>query len=171
MRSVISSKWLNIVLFNLFWLGCVVGEDQLLWLVMPLVIIYCLLLVCYTRINLAQLAVPALLGILVDSLLTLTGIFKFEHNTTPIPPWLMLLWLAFVSTLPLSLAFLKKHVSLIVLAGATGFPLSYATGEHLGSVTFGVEYFMALAFLSLIWAAGLPLLFYISTKLSRTAHA
>ena len=172
MNTLMTSKWLNIVLFNLFWIGCVVGSYQLIWLVTPLVLTYCLLLVIFTQINLAQLIVPALLGILVDSLLTLTGVFEFEPNTLmPLPLWLMVLWFVFVSTLPLSLAFLKQYKILTVLAGATGFPLSYATGEHLGSVAFGVEYFAALVFLSLIWAIGLPLLVYLSAKLGQLSHA
>lgn len=171
MTTVMSSKWLNIVLCNLFWFGCVIGSYQLIWLVGPLVLIYCLLLVIFTQINATQLVIPALLGILVDSILSLTGVFVFEPNSfMPLPSWLMTLWFVFVSTLPLSFALLRKHIALTVLVGAVGFPVSYATGERLGSVAFGVEYFTALAILSFIWAVGLPLLVYLSSKLERLPH-
>lgn len=170
MKSLIASKWLNIVLFNLFWIGCVAGKNQLIWLVAPFAFLYLFLLIYYKSITLRQVALTGLLGITIDSILTAAGFFQFAQDNHLIPPWLIVLWFVFVTTLPLSLDFLTKHKRLTILAGATGFPFSYAMGERLGAVTFGSGYLEALVFLSIIWAAGLPLLFHLNRHISKARH-
>ncbi len=52
-------------------------------------------------------------GILIDSILSLSGIFNFENQFAwfPIPLWLVLLWLAFAMTLPYGFAFISKFAS------------------------------------------------------------
>jgi hypothetical protein len=171
MKQFASSKIANILLFNLLWLALVIGRENLLWITGPVVLVYVFLLLRHTSLKPGQLALPALIGISVDSILRLTGLFEFQSTALPIPVWLMLLWVVFTTTLPLSLSFIAKHKAITVLAGATGFPFSYAMGERLGAVTFGAGYLEVLVFLSLFWAAGLPLLFYISQRLSGRPHA
>lgn len=170
MLKIISSKWLNIVFFNLLWLGCVAGGNALLWLTGPVVIIYLALLLKTHTVTLSQLTLAAALGISVDALLTMAGFFNFNSTGWPIPLWLMLLWLAFVSTLPLSLAFLAKYKAAPVLAGAIGFPFSYAMGERLGAVTFGVGFLEALVLLSIIWAVMLPVMVYFVQRAKGFSH-
>lgn len=170
MNTFIASKWLNIVLFNLFWIACVAGKNQLIWLVATFAFLYLFLLIYYKSITLKQLVLTGLLGITIDSILTAVGFFKFTSDNHLIPLWLIVLWFVFVTTLPLSLDFLSKYKLLTVLAGATGFPFSYAMGERLGAVTFGAGYLEALVFLSIIWAAGLPLLFYLNRHISKARH-
>jgi len=170
MNKFMRSKWLNFVLFDFFWLGCVAGGNQWLWLTVPVILAYLIALLNAHAVTLSQLMLAATLGIGVDALLTMLGVFNFSSAGWPIPFWLMLLWLAFVSTLPLSLAFLAKSRTASVLAGAIGFPFSYAMGERLGAVTFGVGYLEALVFLSIIWAVMLPVIIYIIQQAKGLFH-
>lgn len=175
MHRFISSKWVNLFLFDFFWLGCVAGGNQWLWLTLPTILLYLALLIKTRTLMPYQLLIPAAFGITVDALLTSAGLFDFSSTCAgcigwPLPLWLILLWLAFVSTLPLSLFLLNKAKFLPVLAGAIGFPASYAAGEHLGAVSFGVGYPEALVILSIIWAVGLPVMMKLTQHFGRNAH-
>lgn len=166
-----SSKTLNLLVFNLVWTGCVIGRNELVWLTASFTLIYVFLLIQHTHLTLTQLLLPATTGITIDILLRISGVFVFEHSSLAIPFWLITLWLIFATTLPLSLAVIGRKYWLAMLAGAVGFPFSYGVGESLGAIEFGMDYLPTLALLSFLWALTLPVLFCISTKLSRVTHA
>ena len=75
LRAALSSKLCNIIFFNLMWVGLVIGRESLLGLTVPMVLIYSAILVFIEIIKIQQLLVPAALGIAIDSILTVFGIF------------------------------------------------------------------------------------------------
>mgnify|MGYP003700471217 CR=1 FL=1 len=162
--KLLLSKPFNLVAFNLMWLGCVLGREQLLWLVAPLVLAYLTLLVANGILLMQQLFLPAAIGITVDLVLTLLGFFAFDTSAVLLPAWLIVLWLAFSSTLNLSLSVFQSKISLAVVAGAVAFPVNYAVGQRLGAVEFPQSDSITLLILALIWAALLPLLFRVSQR-------
>lgn len=158
-------KWLtsspfNMVINNLFWAGCVIGRYELIWMVAPAILCYVALLLHARVIRPGQLALPIMLGILIDTLYTATGIFQFEHHRFLLPLWMCLLWIAFATTLPLSLRLLGRNAYLGALTGALGFPFSYYLGHQLGAVNFGLSLPWVIGLVGLTWAIVLPVMYH-----------
>ena len=159
LRAAFSSKLCNIIFFNLMWVGLVIGRESLLGLTVPMVLIYSAILVFIEIIKIQQLLVPAALGIAIDSILTMLGIFDFGDTTLLIPLWLITLWIAFSTTLTQSLKFVGNNWLVTVTSGAIILPFNYAVGERLGAVTFTENYFLTVFIIGIIWSMCLPLLF------------
>jgi len=159
LRAAFSSKLCNIIFFNLMWVGLVIGRESLLGLTVPMVLIYSAILVFIEIIKIQQLLVPAALGIAIDSILTMLGIFDFGDTTLLIPLWLITLWIAFSTTLTQSLKFVGNNWLVTVTSGAIILPFNYAVGERLGAVTFTENYFLTIFIIGIIWSVCLPLLF------------
>ena len=157
------SKPFNLVAFNVVWISCVVGRESFIWIIAPLVLAYAALLVSTGSIKFSQVALPALIGILIDLLLSVSGVFQFPDNSPLLPFWLVILWIAFSITLTQSLSFLNKNIFVALFFGAVGFPLNYSVGERLGAVNFEESYLVTMAILCLIWAVLLPVLSQISS--------
>lgn len=162
MLRVLLSKPFNIVAFNLTWLACVVGREDYLWLAAPAVLVYVTQLVRHRVIELSKLLPLIAIGISIDVLLTALGIFQFNTGGLLIPAWLMVLWVAFSTTLFLSLQMIGRYKMLAALCGALVIPFNYAIGERLGAVSFGDAYLVALLSMSAVWIIALPLLYMIA---------
>lgn len=162
MLRVLLSKPFNIIAFNLTWLACVVGRDDYIWLAAPTVLVYVILLIRHKVIELKKVLPLITIGIGIDALLTALGIFKFEAGGLLIPAWLMVLWVAFSTTLFMSLQIIGRYKLLAALCGALVIPFNYAIGERLGAVSFGDAYALALLSMSAIWIIALPLFYMIA---------
>jgi hypothetical protein len=154
--SIVETAWFNALWFQSLWFLTVLGRDPMLLASIALLVLH-LALVMKRRKELELLATVAIIGITVDTGLSLANVFVFPHGSL-IPLWLCCLWLAMAAALPRSLAFLQRHAFLPVLAGAVVVPLNYWAGARLGAVEFGYPLPQTLLLLSLIWALLLPLL-------------
>lgn len=154
--KLLASPLFNLLINNLFWVGCVVGRQQTIWIVAPAIIAYILMLLLSGTVKIQQILLPAAFGMAVDTLLTVSGVFVFSPGPLILPLWLCALWLAFATTLPLSLRVLSRHPVLAAVAGAVGFPLSYLAGFKLGAVGFGLPLSVVMILLIFIWALLLP---------------
>ena len=161
-KKIVTSKSLNLIIFNLLWVGLVLGRDSLIHLTLPSSLIY---LACLLRIGdfkVHQVLLPAIVGITIDSSLTFFGIFNFPDSSLIIPPWLIVLWINFSTTINLSLSFMGKNKLIASGLGATALPFNYAVGERLGAVTFGEPYLISILVLVLVWSISFPILFMVS---------
>ncbi len=158
-NKIVFSNAFNILLFNAIWFGCVVGQGNYLWLIGPVLCCYVVLMLRAGRFSLLQLLLPIAIGVSVDLLLTQNGFYQFDNQLLLIPLWLVILWVAFSTTLTQSLRFLGKNIYLAALLGAIGFPFSYAMGERLGAVSFGDQFFRVMVMLCVIWAVLLPCIY------------
>ena len=108
-----------------------------------------------------QLAlVVMLMGIVMDSLLQLFSVIRFEGSAVSAlsPWWLWMLWLLFGMTLNSSLAVLKtKPWFLSAALGALFGPINYIAGTQLGAAD-GVQSLQNIAVLALSWMLALPLM-------------
>ena len=162
LKQIVTSKFLNIVVFNLLWIGLVLGRDTLIHLTLPSLLIY---LVCLLRIGdlkLHQILLPATIGITSDSSLTFFGIFIFPDSSLIIPFWLIVLWINFSTTITLSLSFIGNNKLVAFGLGATALPFNYTVGERLGAVTFGEPYLFSILVIVLVWSVSFPILFMVS---------
>ena len=161
-KKIVTSKFLNIIVFNLLWVGLVLGRESLIHLTLPSLLIY---LACILRIGdlkVHQILLPAAIGITIDSSLTFFGIFIFPESNLIIPFWLIVLWVNFSTTLTLSLSFIGKNKLIAFGLGATALPFNYTVGERLGAVTFGDPYLFSLLVIALVWSVSFPILFIVS---------
>ena len=161
-KQIITSKSLNIIIFNLLWLGLVLGRDSLIHLTLPSLLIYLACLLRIGDLKVHQILLPAAIGITIDSSLTFFGIFIFPESSLIIPFWLIVLWINFSTTLTLSLSFIGKNKLVAFGLGATALPFNYTVGERLGAVTFGEPYLFSILVLVLVWSVSFPILFMVS---------
>lgn len=161
-KQIVTSKTLNLVIFNLLWVGLVLGRDSLIHLTLPSLLIYLACLLRLGNLKVHQILLPAIIGITIDSSLTFFGIFNFPDSSLIIPLWLIVLWINFSTTIPLSLSFIGKNKLVAFGLGATALPFNYAVGERLGAVTFGEPYLFSILVLALVWSVSFPILFMVS---------
>ena len=163
-KKIVSSKPLNLIIFNLLWIGLVLGRDSLIHLTLPCSLIYLACLLRIGNLKVHQVLLPATIGITIDSSLTFFGIFNFPDPSLIIPLWLIILWINFSTTIPLSLSFIGKNKLVAFGLGATALPFNYAVGERLGAVTFGEPYLFSILVLALVWSVSFPILFMVSRE-------
>ena len=161
-KKIVTSKFLNIIVFNLLWVGLVLGRESLIHLTLPSLLIYLACLLRISDLKVHQILLPAAIGITIDSSLTFFGIFIFPESNLIIPFWLIVLWVNFSTTLTLSLSFIGKNKLIAFGLGATALPFNYTVGERLGAVTFGDPYLFSLLIIALVWSVSFPILFIVS---------
>ena len=161
-KQIVTSKLLNLIIFNLLWVGLVLGRGSLIHLTLPSLLIYLACLLRIGNLKVHQVLLPAIIGITIDSSLTFFGIFNFPDSSLIIPLWLIVLWINFSTTIPLSLSFIGKNKLVAFGLGATALPFNYAVGERLGAVTFGEPYLFSILVLVLVWSVSFPILFMVS---------
>ena len=161
-KKIVTSKFLNIIVFNLLWVGLVLGRESLIHLTLPSLLIYLACLLSIGDLKVHQILLPAAIGITIDSSLTFFGIFIFPESNLIIPFWLIVLWVNFSTTLTLSLSFIGKNKLIAFGLGATALPFNYTVGERLGAVTFGDPYLFSLLVIALVWSVSFPILFIVS---------
>ncbi len=164
MPKFLLSKPFNVVAFYLTWLTCVVGRDQYWWVLAPPLLGYLTLLVRAQIFRFGNFLLLFGIGVSIDCLLTLLGLFDFPSSVVIIPFWLVLLWAAFTTTLFLSLEIVGRNKWIAAICGALAFPFNYAVGERLGAVSFGTTGNLTLATLSGIWAITLPWMYRFAEK-------
>ena len=163
--KIVTSAPFNLVINNLFWAGCVIGRYDFLWFVAPAILCYVALLIYARVIQMSQLLLPIGLGIVIDSIYTALGVFQFEYHSVLLPLWMCALWIAFSTTLPLSLKLFGENAYVAALTGALGFPFSYYIGYKLGAVSFGLALPWVFALVAITWAVLLPIMFeWIKTR-------
>lgn len=158
-------KIVNILCFKLLWFILVVFQNDL---AIPSIIVLFILSLLHPDKKHAWKSFfgIALLGIAIDSMLSLSGIFIFDVGFLifPIPLWLMLLWCAFAMTLPYGFSFIAKYaVFLQALIGALA-SFSYLIGRNLGAVNYEYSVLITQLVLVFIWGFLLPLYFNLTKK-------
>jgi len=162
-QALAERPWFNALWFQTTWFCTVLGRDALLPASLALIALH-LWLVPRRGRELAQLALLGGLGMLLDTALSLTGVFVFPGDVI-LPAWLACLWLAFVTTPGRSLAFLAPRPWLIAVLGALVVPFNYYAGSQFGAVSFGVPVWQALLIMALAWSLLLPALYWLYGRL------
>ena len=153
---------INMIGFNVAWFGLILLGNTFI----PVAVF--MLLAHFTWFSIHKwerkfVALVALIGISVDSLLQFSNVFIFDQQQF-IPAWLMMIWVCFAATICHSLAFLSAYKPLQLLLGFFIAPLSYRSGEMFGAVQFGESYLTTHLLLGSIWACLLLLFFAIKSR-------
>jgi hypothetical protein len=159
-------KLINALLFQLAWFGCVAGGDSLAFALLVIIFYIHIKYLKLDRTELIFIGLVAFAGFLMDTILSIAGIFKFENiQFGYIPTWLICLWMIFATTINLSLAWLHDRLLLALVLGAIGGPMSYFAGSNLSSVVIAPPQFVSLVIISLCWAVFFPLVLYAARRL------
>ncbi|MFV0597289.1 DUF2878 domain-containing protein [Shewanella sp.] len=163
------SKYQGFILYNalsfqcVWWTGVLFGNSALL-LSIPLLVLHFILLPWGETAgaiprDLSTMFKVGLLGIVIDSLLTLTGVFEFKV----FPSWLVCLWLHFALSVHHSLSFIRAFAIVLqaILGGVFG-SLSYLAGARLHAVSLPFGEGISAIILTIIWAMLLPIFIYLS---------
>ncbi|MGI3002743.1 DUF2878 domain-containing protein [Shewanella algae] len=112
--------------------------------------------------------IPAVIGIALDAMLYLGGVFEFDSPSRLLPLWLCCLWGHFAATLGVSLAWLRDLPRWQqAFFGAVGGAGSYLAAFRLEAVAWPLGQSATFSLLILIWSLLLPLLSYCNLKLER----
>ncbi len=115
--------------------------------------------------------IPAVIGIALDAMLHLGGVFEFDSPSRLLPLWLCCLWGHFAATLGVSLAWLRDLPKWQqALFGAVGGAGSYLAAFRLEAVAWPLGQSATFSLLILIWSLLLPLLSYCNFRLEWGAN-
>lgn len=149
---------LNALSFQLVWWAGVLAGNQLILLSILLIVGH-FLLSQSPRQDLQLMCLCAVVGMSVDTALTLFGVFVFADT----PYWLALLWFAFALSLRYSLVFfLRIHVFWQALFGGVFGTLSYIAGAEFGAVLLPYGQWVSGIVLVVIWSVLFPVLLLMS---------
>lgn len=168
----------NLVGNQAVWLCAVIAAGQgHAWPGVLAALVYCtwqLALSTSRGAELRLMAVALAAGIVIDGGLATLGWAQYAASwpgSTFAPAWILALWLAFVPTLTLSLAFLQRSTWLAVAFGAIGGPLAYlgaARGFDALAFSHPVS---SLVWLAIGWGVAMPLLAGLARHWTRPAVA
>lgn len=151
---------MNAFVFQLGWFACVLGGTPP-WLIFALGLLAFHLLFIADEGEGRFLLAAAALGSLIDSLWMQAGWMTFpDWQAQWIPPWLMVLWLVFASTLRHALSWLYGRWLLAAVFGGLGGSLSYLAGAALGAAELPQGTMNTFIAFALVWALLLPLLLW-----------
>lgn len=162
---------LNFVLFQLAWFANVVGAaNQMPWLgvfVTCSILYWHFLKAHQPKVELLLLTCALMIGACFDQLMLISTLVQYQSHgwsDAIVPVWILALWLAFASTLNLSLAWMQGRYLIGMLFGAAGGPMAYFAADNLGAVS--IHSHSSYIALGIGWAIITPLLLYLSKYLN-----
>lgn len=161
---------INIVIYQICWLGCIIGAANM----QPLVgvglvagaVAYHLYSASRPSSEIVLILITAAVGAVWDSLLVAAGWLVYPSGTLlagTAPYWIVALWISFATTFNVSLRWFKQRLMWASLFGALGGPLAFLAGERLGGVVF-TDYVAGLGALALGWALLMPLVLLLANR-------
>jgi hypothetical protein len=164
----------NAVAFQIGWFAAVLGAAHgAAWLgvvVVPLVVALHLTLSPDWRSELALALGAGAIGLVFDTALVSIGVFSPVFFLLPAPlspPWMVMLWINFSTTLNRSLGSLQDRYLLAGLLGAVGGPAAYYSGARLGAMT-SIPAGTQLLVLAAAWAVVVPFLYRLSARINES---
>jgi len=164
MRRII----LNLLVFQLGWLACVLGGNAYALIYTPLALAFHHWFVLQRTNEWRMVALVAATGCLWDALMAFSGVINYvDANFIGLPIWLICLWLLFATTFHHSLCWLANHLWLAAVFAAVFGPISYWAGSQLSSADIGLPIIGSLAIIAAGWSLLFPAGIYFVGK-SRT---
>ena len=149
-------KTINAVLFNVAWLFCVLGGNQVALATAATLLVIHLLFIAPAWSEVLLLMMLAALGIAIDTLWFVSGVLVNADGSEMVPVWLCALWICFSTTCAHCFTFLHERLLLAAVLGGVFGTSSYWVGVSLSEVSLGVSPFVALCALAAVWALLFP---------------
>lgn len=159
-------RLVNAVLFNLSWFAIVVCQDNIIALgIVALHLTAHVLLVGRDRGEVLLITLVTLIGVALDQVLFLLGVFNVGGQSELAPLWLSCLWPVFATTLRHAFASLQGRPWLAAIVGGVGGALSYVAGVHLSDIDFA-NALWGPVIVGALWALLFPLLLAWAVRLN-----
>jgi hypothetical protein len=162
---------MNVLAFQAVWLGAVGGAAVgRLWIGPTAALALAAWHVAAAeqpRRELAAVTAVAALGTAWDVVPAAAGLIEYRGGVAALggaPYWIAALWLAFATTLNVSLRWLRGRRLLAAAVGSVAGPLCYAAGEALGALELNPPRALALGVQGAAWAALLPAAVALATR-------
>jgi len=157
---------INLALFQLGWLVCVLGGDMYaLLFTLPALLLH-QWLVLENRREWLLIGAIVLCGCLWDVAMVQFGVIRFaDAMIIGIPLWLVCLWVLFATTFMHSLFWLRRFLWLAVPLAAVFGPASYWFGTNLTEAELSSPVTASLAIMAAGWALLFPCGIYYAAKL------
>jgi hypothetical protein len=166
-----AQRVINFVGFQIGWFACILTAARGNGWLGPLVVgvLAALYLATMPRPGrqLRLLLGAALLGFVLDSLLSLSGMLSFQSNPlsdSMAPPWIVAMWVNFSLALRSSMRWLLGRYGLGSLLGALGGPSAYYAGAAAGAAEFLAGTPAVLVTLAVVWALAVPILLFLARE-------
>lgn len=165
------ANFLNFVLFQLVWLGTIMGvANDIPWLGAPVLALF---LIAHYFLSptakadylAAVIAMP--IGFLVETAYVRSGLLDYKFATLGAglaPIWIIWLWANLALTMNNCLGWLHGRNALAVGAGIVAGPLTYLAGARLGAAELGTELVPAFVAFAASWAVLVPVLLVIASR-------
>ena len=163
----------NLLRYQIAWLATVLGAGlghATLGALLGLLMIFLHLKTSSHRGREIKIILMSLLvGTLLETLLVSRGLIVYEGtlSLSKIPPWILILWAAFGTTLNGFMSWFQARLLLASLLGALCGPLSWYAGQRLGALVVP-EPLIGYLSLALGWAVCMPLLSWSARSMMRT---
>jgi hypothetical protein len=165
----------NIIAYQVAWFACVLGAaNQLPWIgttVALVVVALHLLMSSQRKIEFKLVVAAAAIGLVLDSALMMSEMVSFSSGVFIdgiTPHWMLGLWIAFATTLSVSMRWLVTRPLLAIAFGALGGPVAYYAGMKLGAITIDSSATAVIA-IAISWAAAMWLLATVAQRLHATS--
>ena len=157
---------LNLALFQIGWLVCVIGGDLYAVAFTLVALLIHNWLVLSSRSEWKLIGIVVLVGCLWDMAMAKTGVISYaDASLLGIPVWLMCLWLLFATTFMHGLFWMQRYLWLAVIFAALLGPASYWFGSTLAEASFGLPIAASLAIMAAGWAVLFPAGIYYAGRL------
>ncbi|MGM0569143.1 DUF2878 domain-containing protein [Marinobacter sp.] len=164
MTPDVRRKVANFILFQAGWLICVLMTD---WAAVAIGLgLVALHLVVLSERPLAEfrfILVGVVIGSVLDGLWFRTGVLQDPAGSGWTPPWLVVIWALFLTTLSHSLSWMHRRRWYQLLFAPVAGPFAYFTAAALGAVSLPLAQ-VSLVALSLGWLALFPALMLIQQR-------
>ena len=161
----------NIAVFYAGWFGSVLaaaaGWGWLAVAVSLAVVLVHLVLTPRPAAELKLILAAAVIGLVAEGLLITFGFatYALPNSIAVLPPaWLVAIWMAFATTMNVSLGWLKDHLGLAGVLGLLAAPPSYYAGERLGGMMLAPPHMLSLTAIGLVWGLAFPLLVILARR-------
>jgi hypothetical protein len=114
------------------------------------------------------LAFALILGFLVDTAHQRTGALVFSAGSIHpdyAPPWILILWVQFASTLRYCLHWLRDRFVLGAILGSCAGAAAYAAGVRLGAAQFGPDLARSVLQIAVSWGVAVPFMLFILDRI------
>ena len=158
---------INLALFQVGWLVCVLGGDVYAILFTLLALLLHQWLILDNQREWKLICVIVFCGCLWDVAMAQFGVIRFaDAMLVGIPLWLVCLWLLFAMTFMHSLLWLRRYLWLAVPMAAVFGPASYWFGANLTEAELRLPVIESLAIMAAGWALLFPCGIYYAAKIN-----
>ena len=169
-ERLMSPVIVNYLLYQSGWLAAVGGASQNHpWVGMSIalaLLVGHLALASHRRSEFGLVVLAGLTGLVIDSSLVGLSVVSFPAGSVVpwlCPPWIVVMWMQFATTLRYCLRWLLGRPMLAAGFGAIGGPLAYEIGARIGAVTLG-PHVCGLLMLGLLWSVAVPSLAWFASR-------